>query len=71
MHGGGHSLKSNPFLLVTEIDVEQVKNLDLKEIRSITEKDFTNSLKRIRCSVAPQSIIAYERWAKDYGDVTY
>lgn len=57
--------------IVSEIDVEQVKNLDLKEIRSITEKDFMNSLKRIRCSVAPQSILAYERWAKKYGDVTY
>lgn len=56
---------------IREIDVEQVKNLDLKEIRPITEQDFLNSLKRIRCSVAPQSITAYERWAKEYGDVTY
>lgn len=55
----------------TEIDVEQVKNVNLKEIRPITEQDFVNSLKRIRRSVASQSIIAYEKWAKDYGDVTY
>lgn len=54
-----------------EIDVEQVKNVNLKEIRPITEQDFMNSLKRIRRSVAPQSIIAYEKWAQNYGDVTY
>lgn len=54
-----------------EIDVEQVKNVNLKEIRPITEQDFLNSLKRIRRSVAPQSIAAYEKWAKDYGDITY
>ncbi|XP_055322925.1 spastin isoform X1 [Sitodiplosis mosellana] len=56
---------------IREIDVEQVKNVNLKEIRPITEQDFVNSLKRIRRSVAPQSIVAYEKWAKDYGDVTY
>ncbi|XP_031620355.1 spastin isoform X2 [Contarinia nasturtii] len=53
------------------IDVEQVRNVNLKEIRPINEQDFINSLKRIRRSVAPQSIIAYEKWARDYGDVTY
>lgn len=51
--------------------MEQVKNVNLKEIRPISEQDFVNSLKRIRRSVAPQSIIAYEKWAKDYADVTY
>lgn len=56
---------------LAEMDVERVKNMDLKEIRAINEKDFLNSLKRIRRSVAPQSIIAYEKWAKEYGDVTY
>lgn len=51
--------------------MEQVKNVNLKEIRPITEQDFINALKRIRRSVAPQSIHAYEKWAKDYGDVTF
>lgn len=57
--------------IVTEIDVEEVRNVNLKEIRPITEQDFINSLKRIRRSVAPQSVTAYEKWAKDFGDVTY
>lgn len=55
----------------TEIDVEQVRNVNPKEIRPITEQDFVNSLKRIRRSVAPSSVAAYEKWAKDFGDVTY
>lgn len=57
---------SNP-----EIDVEQVRNVNPKEIRPITEQDFVNSLKRIRRSVATASVAAYEKWAKDFGDVTY
>lgn len=59
------------WLFPLEIDMDQVKNVNLKEIRPITEQDFVNALKRIRRSVAPQSINAYEKWAKDYGDVTY
>lgn len=56
---------------IREIDVEQVRNVNPKEIRPITEQDFVNSLKRIRRSVAPSSVAAYEKWAKDFGDVTY
>lgn len=61
----------NGDLYVTELDVEQVKNLDPTALRSINEKDFINSLKRIRRSVAPQSIQAYEKWSQSYGDVTF
>lgn len=59
------------FNFYIEIDVEQVRNVNPKEIRPITEQDFINSLKRIRRSVAPASVTAYEKWAKDFGDVTY
>lgn len=58
-------------LFQLEIDVEQVRNVNPKEIRPITEQDFVNSLKRIRRSVASASVVAYEKWAKDFGDVTY
>lgn len=51
--------------------MEQVKNLDPTALRAICEKDFLNSLKRIRRSVAPTSIHAYEKWAREYGDVTF
>ncbi|XP_037911724.1 spastin isoform X1 [Hermetia illucens] len=55
---------------IRELNVEQVKRLDVSAVRSITEQDFYNSLKRIRRSVAPQSLISYEKWSQDYGDIT-
>lgn len=59
------------FFLIPELNVEQVKNLDPTALRQINEKDFLNSLKRIRRSVAPNSIHAYEKWSQEYGDVTF
>ncbi|XP_034486905.1 spastin isoform X2 [Drosophila innubila] len=55
---------------IRELNVEQVKCLDISAMRPITEKDFHNSLKRIRRSVAPQSLNSYEKWSQDYGDIT-
>lgn len=51
--------------------MDRVKNVNPKEIRAINEQDFMNALKRIRRSVGTQSIIAYEKWAKEFGDVSY
>lgn len=59
------------FIFCIEIDMDRVKNVNPKEIRAINEQDFMNALKRIRRSVAQQSIIAYEKWAKEFGDVSY
>lgn len=53
-----------------ELNVEEVKNMDPTKLRSIRETDFHNSLKRIRRSVAPNSLAAYEKWLQDFGDVT-
>ncbi|XP_055848900.1 spastin isoform X2 [Episyrphus balteatus] len=55
---------------IRELNVEQVKLLDISAVRSITENDFCNSLKRIRRSVAPQSLVLYEKWSQEYGDIT-
>ncbi|XP_015037384.2 spastin isoform X2 [Drosophila pseudoobscura] len=55
---------------IRELNVEQVKCLDINAMRHITEKDFHNSLKRIRRSVAQQSLSSYEKWSSDYGDIT-
>ncbi|XP_037047077.1 spastin isoform X1 [Bradysia coprophila] len=55
---------------IRELNVEQVKNLHPNSLRAITENDFTNSLKRIRRSVAPHSLLAYEKWSEEYGDIT-
>ncbi|XP_075156979.1 spastin isoform X1 [Haematobia irritans] len=55
---------------IRELNVEQVKCLDISAMRPITENDFHNSLKRIRRSVAPQSLTSYEKWSQEYGDIT-
>lgn len=57
-------------IIFSELNVEQVKQLDPKSLRGIAETDFHNSLKRIRRSVAQNSLIAFEKWSQDYGDVT-
>ncbi|KAJ8980165.1 hypothetical protein NQ317_011409, partial [Molorchus minor] len=55
---------------IRELQPEQVKQMDPNAIRSITISDFLDSLKRIRRSVAPQSLVAYEKWSLQYGDVS-
>ncbi|XP_054725231.1 spastin isoform X2 [Anastrepha obliqua] len=55
---------------IRELNMEQVKCLDISAMRPITEKDFHNSLKRIRRSVASQSLNSYEKWSQEYGDIT-
>uniref|UniRef100_A0A034W3J6 Spastin n=1 Tax=Bactrocera dorsalis TaxID=27457 RepID=A0A034W3J6_BACDO len=55
---------------IRELNMEQVKCLDISAMRSITENDFHNSLKRIRRSVASQSLNSYEKWSQEYGDIT-
>ncbi|XP_053613350.1 spastin isoform X2 [Plodia interpunctella] len=54
---------------IRELDPEEVKCLDLSLVRSITFQDFMDSLKRIRPSVSPHSLLAYEKWSVQYGDL--
>lgn len=58
------------FFFFSELNPEQVKALDLNLVRNITLKDFLDSLKRIRRSVSPSSLAAYEKWSLEYGDVS-
>ncbi|XP_026490941.1 spastin isoform X2 [Vanessa tameamea] len=53
---------------IRELDPEEVKCLDLSLVRSITFQDFMDALKRIRPSVSPLSIVAYEKWSVQYGE---
>ncbi|XP_048508077.1 spastin isoform X3 [Athalia rosae] len=56
---------------IRELNPEQVKELDLNLVRNITMQDFIDSLKRIRRSVSPSSLAAYEKWSLEYGDVSH
>ncbi|XP_076283537.1 spastin isoform X2 [Lasioglossum baleicum] len=55
---------------IRELNPDQVKELDLNSVRNITMQDFRDSLKRIRRSVSPASLAAYEKWSLEYGDVS-
>ncbi|XP_031353255.1 spastin-like isoform X3 [Photinus pyralis] len=55
---------------IRELDPEQVKQMDPSSVRGITMSDFLDALKRIRKSVSPQSLVAYEKWSLQYGDVS-
>ncbi|XP_043273063.1 spastin isoform X2 [Venturia canescens] len=55
---------------IRELNPEQVKALDLNLVRNIKMQDFMDSLKRIRRSVSPASLAAYEKWSLEYGDVS-
>ncbi|CAH2253013.1 jg13546 [Pararge aegeria aegeria] len=54
---------------IRELDPEEVKCLDLSLVRSITFQDFMDALKRIRPSVSPHSLVAYEKWSVQYGEL--
>lgn len=56
--------------LPIELGLDKVKIIETQQIRSIDFQDFLNSLKRIRPSVSGSSLIAYERWNREYGDVS-
>ncbi|XP_075856770.1 spastin isoform X4 [Microcebus murinus] len=55
---------------IRELKPEQVKNMSANEMRNIRLSDFTESLKKIKRSVSPQTLEAYIRWNKDFGDTT-
>ncbi|XP_037663455.1 spastin isoform X4 [Choloepus didactylus] len=55
---------------IRELKPEQVKNMSASEMRNIQLSDFTESLKKIKRSVSPQTLEAYIRWNKDFGDTT-
>ncbi|XP_066996920.2 spastin isoform X2 [Anabrus simplex] len=55
---------------IRELNPEQVRCLDPSSVRNINFQDFADSLKRIRRSVSPLSLAAYDKWNLEYGDVS-
>eukprot|EP01132_Coremiostelium_polycephalum_P005297 gene5297-6596_t len=47
----------------------EIRDLSLNQIRSITLKDFKNSLKQIRPSVSHESLVSYQDWNQRYGTI--
>ncbi|XP_062610600.1 spastin-like [Saccostrea cucullata] len=54
---------------IRDLSTKEVKTVDANQVRNITQKDFLEALKRIRRSVAPESLHQYETWNLEYGAV--
>ncbi|XP_061173837.1 spastin-like isoform X2 [Saccostrea echinata] len=54
---------------IRDLSAKEVKTVDANQVRHITENDFFEALKRIRRSVAQESLQQYETWNFEYGAV--
>lgn len=55
---------------VREYDIDQLKNLDQRKLRKINFQDFINSIEKVRKSVSPASLQAFEKWNAEFGDIS-
>ena len=55
---------------IREMEIEQVKRCNPNKMRSINISDFEESLRRIRKSVANNTLEAYEKWNQEFGDLS-
>eukprot|EP01006_Ploeotia_vitrea_P024087 TRINITY_DN56812_c0_g1_i1.p1 TRINITY_DN56812_c0_g1~~TRINITY_DN56812_c0_g1_i1.p1 ORF type:complete len:889 (-),score=111.99 TRINITY_DN56812_c0_g1_i1:29-2695(-) len=52
---------------IRELPLEEVETVDRSKIRAITIKDMKNSLQEVRASVAPQSLVTFQKWNQHFG----
>lgn len=55
---------------IREMAIEQVKRCNPNKMRSFNIKDFEESLRKIRKSVANNTLEAYEKWNQEFGDLS-
>lgn len=55
---------------IRELHPEQVKNVEVSQVRNISFHDFMDSLQKIRSSIGPQTLDLYIRWNRDFGDTS-
>ncbi|CAF3921791.1 unnamed protein product [Rotaria sordida] len=53
---------------VRELDVEKLKQLSISHIRSISQQDFVQALKKIRASISTLTLDKYIEWNSTFGD---
>ncbi|XP_006813422.1 spastin-like [Saccoglossus kowalevskii] len=54
---------------IRELGPSEVRSMDVRKVRNIRLVDFEESLKRIRRSVAVNTLHGYEEWNRQYGDM--
>ncbi|OQR80021.1 spastin-like [Tropilaelaps mercedesae] len=53
-----------------DFDPDQLRSLDVHHVREISLVDFRHSLNKIRRSLDERSLVAFDKWNLEYGDVT-
>ena len=48
--------------------MDEVKSLDPVELRRIDINDFLESMKKMKKSVSPDSLLPFESWNKKFGE---
>ncbi|XP_060577940.1 spastin-like isoform X2 [Ruditapes philippinarum] len=54
---------------IRELSLTEVKHVDASKVRQMKLSDFTDSIKKIRKSVPPESLMKYMEWNSSYGDM--
>lgn len=55
---------------IRELNPEQVRSVDPKKMRNMSLEDFMDSLKKVRRSVTQQSLVFFDKWNQEFGDIT-
>ena len=53
---------------IRELKMEEVKSLDPVELRKIDMNDFLDSIKKMKKSVSPDSLVPFETWNNKFGE---
>ena len=53
---------------IRELKMEEVKSLDPVELRKIDMNDFLDSMKKMKKSVSPDSLVPFETWNTKFGE---
>jgi spastin len=53
---------------IRELRIDEVKSLDPVNLRKVDMSDFLESMKKIKKSVSPDSLVPYEAWNQKFGE---
>eukprot|EP00090_Calanus_glacialis_P026495 TRINITY_DN41711_c0_g1_i1.p1 TRINITY_DN41711_c0_g1~~TRINITY_DN41711_c0_g1_i1.p1 ORF type:complete len:610 (-),score=129.72 TRINITY_DN41711_c0_g1_i1:86-1915(-) len=53
---------------IRELRIDEVKSLDPVNLRKVDMSDFLESMKKIKKSVSPDSLVPYETWNQKFGE---
>ena len=53
---------------IRELKMDEVKSLDPVELRKVDMNDFLESMKKMKKSVSPDSLLPFENWNNKFGE---